>query len=235
MAEEISPRANASIASTPAAQPRRPQTPGEFLRALEQEIMNAVPFLGDLGPERCGAQIAVWAGLARELRDRLAPELAATMRPAFRIFFEHLTQLRDQMDTQIVDALEPTWTPPDWDSYVEINRARVEGRAPEISTDKLHVHHRTMLRALTLQHRRRAPEEVSPIITAAAAILPASDPQLQSTVRRFGSTWKAPAVPAATPPPGDEKAPDGATVSVEPANQDDKTEPSSDFDQPWTK
>jgi hypothetical protein len=235
MAEEMEPRASAPVASTPAPQSQRPQTPAEFLRALEQEIMNAVPFLGDLGPERCGAQIAVWAGLARELRDRLSPELAATMRPAFRIFFEHLTQLRDQMDTQIVDALDPTWTPPDWSSYVEVNRARVEGRAPDISTDRLHVHHRTMLRALTLQHRRRAPEEVSPIITAAAAVLPASDPQLQSTVRRFGSTWKAPAAPAAAPPPSDEKAPGGAPLSAEPENQNDAKEPDSDFAQPWTK
>ena len=232
MAEEMEPRASAPVAPTPAPQPQRPQTPAEFLRALEQEIMNAVPFFCDLGPERCGAQIAVWAGLARELRDRLSPELAATMRPAFRIFFEHLTQLRDQMDTQIVDALEPTWTPPDWSSYVEVNRARVEGRAPDISTDRLHVHHRTMLRALTLQHRRRALEEVSPIITAAAAVLPASDPQLQSTVRRFGSTWKA---PAAAQLPRDEKTPDGADLSAEPENKNDEKEPDSDFAQPWTK
>jgi hypothetical protein len=154
------------------------------------------------------------------------------MRPAFRIFFEHLTQLREQMDTQIVDALEPTWTPPDWSSYVEVNRARVEGRAPDISTDRLHVHHRTMLRALTLQHRRRALEEVSPIITAAAAVLPASDPQLQSTVRRFGSTWKA---PAAAQLPRDEKTPDGADLSAEPENKNDEKEPDSDFAQPWTK
>jgi hypothetical protein len=235
VAEEVSPRVISQVAPAPAIQPQRPQTPGEFLRALEQEIMNAVPFLGDLGPERCGAQIAVWTGSAREVRDRLSPELAATMRPAFRIFFEHLTQLREQMETQVVDALEPTWTPPDWGAYVEVNRARVEGREPEISTEKLHVHHRTLLRALTLTHRRRAPEEVSPIITAAAAVLPASDPQLQSTVRRFGSTWKAPATAAAAPPPSADKAPADVATSAVPENKDEDKDTDSDFDQPWTK
>jgi hypothetical protein len=231
---DVPPPATAPTAAAPAplAKPQPPPTPGEFLRALEQEIMNAVPFLGDLGPERCGAQIAVWAGLARELRDRLTPELSATMRPAFRIFFEHLTQLRGQMETHVVDALEPTWTPPDWRSYVEVNRAGVEGRDPRISTDKLHVHHRTILRALTLQHRRRAPEEVSAIITAAAAVLPASDPQLQSTVRRFGSLWKAPAAPAAPPPPNGENAPRDAEPSAKP---DDRNERDNEFDRPWTK
>jgi hypothetical protein len=218
--------------AAPLAKPQGHQTPGEFLRALEQEIMNAVPFLADFGPERCGAQIAVWAGLARELRDRLTPEVAATMRPAFRIFFEHLTQLRDHMETLVVDALEPTWTPPDWHSYVEVNRARVEGRNPEIPLDKVHVHHRTMLRALTLPHRRRAPEEVSAIITEAAAVLPASDPQLQSTVRRFGSLWKAPVTSLAPPPPADEGSQRNDESHVGPV---DRKEPDIDFGQAWIK
>jgi hypothetical protein len=118
---------------------------------------------------------------------------------------------------------------------VEVNRARVEGREPEISTEKLHVHHRTLLRALTLTHRRRAPEEVSPIITAAAAVLPASDPQLQSTVRRFGSTWKAPATAAAAPPPSADKAPADVATSAVPENKDEDKDTDSEFDQPWTK
>jgi hypothetical protein len=69
------------------------------------------------------------------------------------------------------------------------------------------------------------------IITTAAAILPASDPQLQSTVRRFGSLWKAPAAPVAPPTPTDESAPRDAEPSVKP----DRTEPDSDFAQPWSK
>ncbi len=232
-AVDVPPPATAPISAAPArlAEPQRPPTPGESLHALEQEIMDTVPFLGSFGSERCGAQIAVWAGLARELRDRLTPEVSATMRPAFRIFFEHLTQLRSQMETHVVDALELTWMPPDWHSYIEVNRAHVEGRDPRISTEELHVYHRTMLRALTLPHRRRVPEELSMIITTAAAILPASDPQLQSTVRRFGSLWKAPAAPVAPPTPTDESAPRDAEPSVKP----DRTEPDSDFAQPWSK
>jgi hypothetical protein len=60
----------APFPAAPVVQPQRPATPGEVLRALEKEIQDAVPSLGALGPERCGARIAAWAGQVRELRDR---------------------------------------------------------------------------------------------------------------------------------------------------------------------
>jgi hypothetical protein len=177
----------------PPAPPPRTASPGETLRALEKEIQDAVPTLGTLGPERCGAQIAAWVGKVRGLRDRLSPELSAAMRPAFRIFLEHLTQLRMEMEAHVVDALEPKWKAPDWDVYVEVNRARAEQRAPELSSDLLQMHYRAMLRALVLPHRRNVPEQAMPIITRAAEVLHSSDSLLQSAVRRHSSAWKVPA------------------------------------------
>jgi hypothetical protein len=234
-ADQIAPPEPVPFAPPEPAKPQRPSTPGESLRALEQEIMSAVPFLADLGPVRSGAQIAVWAGQTRELRDRLPPEQAAVMRPAFRIFFEHLTQLRAQLEANIVDALEPTWIVPDWNTYIEVNRAIVEGREPAVDLERLQIHHRTMLRALDLPHRRRANEQASAVITAASAVLPPSDPQLRTTVRRHGSAWKAPASaqPPAPPPPQQEKAPEPA---ADPETASSTTEtPDSDFDRLWSK
>jgi hypothetical protein len=230
-------------------EPVRPSTPGDVLRALEKEIQDAVPKLGTLGPERCAAQIAVWTGQIRLLRDSLPPDVSATMRPAFRIFIEHLAQLRVAMEAQVVDALEPTFIAPDWEAYIEANRARVEQRAPRLPDDKLQVYHRTMLRALIQPHRRTANQEVLGIMEAARRALPPNDPQLQSALRRFASVWKAAhppveASPAAHKPQAAEPAAPAAespapqSSSSPPEAQDeaqDETEDEDDFESTWTK
>ncbi|MBN2575925.1 MAG: hypothetical protein JXP73_15265 [Deltaproteobacteria bacterium] len=218
----------APASPAPSLPPQRPATPGEFLRSLEKEIQDAVPFLGRLGPERCGARIAAWAGQVRELRERLTPEMSAAMRPATRIFLEHLTELRAAMEASYVDALEPKWSPPSWSDYVEVNRARAEGRPPALPADRLEAHHRAMLKALLQPHRRNVPEQAIPVIAAAAEFLPADDGQLRSARRRHSAEWQAkaepeneepsavpgveplPAVPEAEAPP---EAPPGETVA----------------------
>lgn len=162
----------------------QPATPGEFLRALEKEIQDAVPSLAGLGPERAGARIAAWTGQVRQLRDGLPAELAALMRPAIRIFLEHLTELRTALDATFVDALEPKWHPPDWGIYIEANRARAEGKPPALDAEKLVAHHRAMLKTLVQPHRRHVPEQAGPVIAAAAEVLPPTDGQLRSAIRR---------------------------------------------------
>jgi hypothetical protein len=236
----------APIVVAPPVQPSRPASPGDVLRALEKEIQNAVPTLGTLGPERCGAQIAAWVGQVRGLRDRLAPDVAATMRPAFRIFLEHLTQLRVEMEAHVVDALEPNWKAPDWDAYVEVNQARALQRAPELSIDRLHMHHRAMLRALILPHRRNVSEQAAAIIDAAAGALHAEDSLLQSAIRRHRSVrpGQAPAGSPATAPgavpvaqPGGESHGEAAAEVPAPA-ANAPVEPvtaENEFDSLWTK
>jgi hypothetical protein len=241
--------APAPIVSAPVVAPRepvRPSTPGDILRVLEKEIQNAVPTLGTLGPERCTAQIAVWSGQVRELRDYLPADVAATMRPAFRIFLEHLTQLQIAMEAKVVDALEPTFTAPEWETYIEANRARVEQRPPRLSDDKLQVFHRTMLRALLLPHRRNANQEAIVIIEAASRGLPPSDPQLQSTLRRFASIWRNRAGQApveAGKTEQEAEAPSHTTEIASPAKEtptttppvDQPVSPENEFDSPWMK
>ena len=243
-------RPPASVAPAPVVVPRepvRPSTPGDVLRVLEKEIQDAVPKLGTLGPERCAAQIAVWTGQIRLLRDSLPPDVSATMRPAFRIFLEHLAQLRVAMEAQVVDALEPTFTAPDWDAYIEANRARVEQRAPSLPDDKLQVYHRTMLRALIQPHRRTANQEVLSIIEAARRALPPNDPQLQSALRRFASVWKAAHTPVAPAPAAQEAnaverasaeptAPPTASSTTEDSSTPEPATPDEDdFESTWTK
>jgi hypothetical protein len=214
------------------------------LHELEKEIQEAVPTLGRLGPERCTAQIAVWAGKVRELRDRLPPTVAATMRPAFRIFLEHLTQLQAAMEARVVDALEPTFTAPDWAIYIEANQARVEDRAPRLPDDQMQVFHRTMLRALILPHRRNANREAIAVIEAAARALPANDPQLQSALRRFASLRKAHAAQAAPHAPHEEEPPTPAAkvageelspAASPTAPPEPETTGAGEFDSPWVK
>ncbi len=231
------------VVVAPPAQPARPVSPGEVLHVLEKEIQDAVPSLGTLGPERCTAQIAAWAGLVRGLRDRLPPDVAATMRPAFRIFLEHLTQLRVEMEAHVVDALEPNWKSPDWDAYVEVNRARAEQRKPALSSDRLHMHHRSMLRALVLPHRRNVPEHAVAIIDAATEALHPEDSLLQSAIRRHSSVRKSQtmdtiaepsAVPAAPGGEATESGPEGPTQAT-PKTDTPSVPDENEFDSLWTK
>lgn len=154
--------------------------------------------------------------MVRDQRDRLSPDVFATMRPAFRIFLEHLTQLCIAMEAHVVDALESNWTPPSWNIYIEVNRARVENRQPEIPIEDLRIHYRAMLRALVRPHRRNVPEHAIPIIIAASEVLPAGDSQLRSAVRRHQSVWKGP-----MPPPI-------AALVEQPGNENQPTEVNSD-------
>jgi hypothetical protein len=201
------------VVVAPPVQSIRPASPGDVLRALEKEIQNAVPTLGTLGIERCSAQIAAWAGQVRGLRDRLPPDVAAAMRPAFRIFLEHLTQLRIEMEAHVVDALEPNWKSPDWDAYVEANRARAEQRPPVLSSDRLQIHHRSMLRALVLPHRRNVPEHAVAIINAAAEALHPEDSLLQSAIRRHSSVRKSQTMDAIAEPLAAETSADIASIA----------------------
>jgi hypothetical protein len=156
------------------------------------------------------------------------------------------------MEVEVVDALEPTFIAPDWEIYIEANRAVVERRPPMLPDDKLQVHHRTMLRALVLPHRRNANREAIAIIEAASRGLPPSDPQLQSALRRFASLWKAhlgPAAEASAPenqaepsasPPGEhqeEKAEKAAAepVAEAPVPPEPSTPGENEFDSPWLK
>jgi hypothetical protein len=205
--EPIAPLAPPIVVAPP-VQPSRPTSPGDVLRALEKEIQNVVPTLGTLGPELCGAQISAWVGQVRGLRDRLAPDVAAAMRPAFRIFLEHLTQLRIEMEAHVVDALEPNWKAPDWDAYVEVNRAHVEQRAPALSIDRVHMHHRAMLRALILPHRRNVPGQAAAVVNAAAEALHPEDSLLQSAIRRH-----LPALPVQAQEGSPATAPEAAPVA----------------------
>jgi hypothetical protein len=247
--EELAPPTPTPPVMTPPVQAHRPAGPGELLHALEKEIQDAVPTLGTLGPVRCSAQIAAWVGQVRGLRDRLPPDVSATMRPAFRIFLEHLAQLRVQMEAHVVDALEQDWKAPDWDVYVEVNRARAEQRPPNVSQDKLQTHYRAMLRALVLPYRRNVPQQALPIIEEAAQALPADDNLLQSARRRHRAVTPEPqprpaaaeeAAPPAPPPAASEEAaveatePEtatafpGAAIPVQPPQEDE-------FDSPWLK
>ena len=244
--ETMAPAPAPVVVAPPPVQAQRPSSPGDVLRALEKEIQDAVPTLGTLGPQRCGAQIAAWVGQVRGLRDRLPPDISAAMRPAFRIFLEHLTQLREQMEAHIVDALEPNWKAPDWEAYVEVNRASAEMRAPDVSTDRVHNYHRAMLRALVLPHRRSVPGQAAAIINAAAASLHPEDSLLQSAIRRHRSTLAKPAAEtpdesataeSAAPPTGDMPAVVAPAVATElvPSAPSEPVSPENEFDSLWSK
>jgi hypothetical protein len=173
------------------------------------------------------------------------------MRPAFRIFLEHLGQLRLQMEAHVVDALEQDWKAPDWDVYVEVNRARAEQRPPSVSRDQLQTHYRAMLRALVLSYRRNVPQQALPIIDEAAQVLHPEDNLLQSARRRHRAVTQeqqpgpaaaeevAQPAPEPVPPKSMEPAAEAAEPEAETAfpgtNVPAQPPQENEFDSPWLK
>ncbi len=117
-----------------------------------------------------------------------------------------------------MDALEHNWKAPDWDAYVEVNRARVEQREPAMTVDRLRVHHHAMLRSLVLPYRKNVPEQATAIINAAADVLPPDDSLLQSAIRRHRAASQAQASPSAEEMVS--TAPDSDATSVAPLASD---------------
>jgi hypothetical protein len=107
----------------------------------------------------------------------------------------------------------------------------------------MQVHHRTLLRALVLPHRRNANQQAIEIIEAASRGLPPNDPQLQSALRRFASLLKSHAGPAEVSAPENRAEPSVTSEHVDDkaaAEKDETPAPSAapgenEFDSPWVK
>lgn len=117
------------VSVTPIAEPPPAQPPSatatstDPVRALEDEIRDAMVFLPGLPPERCAAQIAAWAGKAR---IHQAHPTDSRTRIAAGLLLKKLCGLADAMDVGSVDALTPgyEW---DWARYVAMNEATAAG------------------------------------------------------------------------------------------------------------
>jgi hypothetical protein len=132
---------------------------------LEHEIREAAPLLSALTPAERTAQVAAWAGRARALPDgsRLLSELATIAR---------------HNECGWIDALHEAWTM-DWHVYVTVQEALAAGLPmPHLAPDKLRAWHQGQLRALAIEGRPGGDDEKKRVIDAAAAILPANDPDL---------------------------------------------------------
>ena len=119
----LRPKAEAPIAPRPSAQPPAPGTSGHPVRALEDEVRDAVPFLSTLPPVRWAAQIAVWAGRARLYQEHPSD---GRSRIAAELLIEKLRGLARAMEVGRIDALDPFVTR-DWRRYVEENEATARG------------------------------------------------------------------------------------------------------------
>lgn len=177
--------ANATPRTGPPAAPREP---ADAIDALAEEIDACEMFLGSMSDPQRNAQVAIWAGRARELQDEgpaeapPSPERAS----ALRRVFGRLTRITREHRCGWVDALTPDWVM-NWAVYIEFHSALLADEEPALTEAELQAVWRGKLRGLLLPARKHvSPYDAAEVIAKASALLPSEDQELADAVARFG-------------------------------------------------
>ena len=159
------------------------------LHSLAQEIEAVAPRLIRMTQRERTAQVAVWAGRARQMQDEIASLTGASLtgkRSPLRPVFTRLGELEKSLDCGSVDALSPSWST-DWKPYIEVNRAVSASDAPLVTLDQKRKYFQDGLRALLEKRTTKlAVKEAPALIIEASQVLDESDPWLVDAVTKFG-------------------------------------------------
>jgi len=169
---------------------RQPAPQVAEVLALEETIGAGRAFLDDLGRFGRTAQLAAWAGRARQIQEKLSSDQTPAAVAASRVLrgvFGRLTALTREIECDWIDALTPTWSTKSWSTYVAINEAIAEGKPPrELPPNDIQEYERAILRGLLLPQRRVRREDAEAIINEAREVLEHGDPDLVAAEQRFG-------------------------------------------------
>ena len=166
---------------------------GDEVDSLAEEIDACELFLESMSTEQRTAQLAVWAGRARELQDAWKTDstVTAERRGALRRVFGRLSRITRDQRSGWVDALTPDWSM-SWQVYVAWHRAKLAGEPAPLSDDELRTLARGQLRGLLLPARKHVSgDEVAEVLEAAAAVLEPGDDDLREVERRFERVRRA--------------------------------------------
>jgi len=126
---------------------RSPPVSIDEIAALEREIEDGLADLGvrEPDPRKRRAQIAVWAGRARDLSSRSTDERAIK-----RIgdLLDALANLRRALGCGFVDALMKHWEPPSWKVYCQHFEAILRDTDPNLDGREEHQLWRALVEAL---------------------------------------------------------------------------------------
>lgn len=213
-------------ASASAAAPAQ-AAPGDEVDALAEEIDSCEFLLDRLPPELRTAQVAVWAGRARQLQEQREGDAAVSSerRSALRRVFGRLTRITREQQCRWIDALTPGWSM-DWNVYVAHETSLLTGEDAPLLDEEVRALFRAKLRGLLLPARHQvAQAEARELIDAAAARLAPEDDDLRAARLKFNvppravpPTIRRPAdaSPAGLPPRPSPAAPP-ATAAPAPA------------------
>jgi hypothetical protein len=182
-----------------------PGDPLDEVIALTEEIDTCEFVLPTMEPGRRSAQVALWAGRAREIQERwrTSPHVTKAQQDALRRAFGRLTRITREHACRWIDALTTDWTI-DWQLYTSVNQSLVTGEDAELTLDQRQTYWKALLRGLVLPRRYVAPAEASDIIREASAVLHGEDDDLTAAIKRFG-----PARPGAVSPMARRRAESG--------------------------
>jgi len=184
-----------------AAAAARAEEPRDEVDALAEEIDACEIVLVRMPVEQRTAQVAVWAGRARDLQDRWKDGAVSNeRRGALRRVFGRLTRITRELQCEWIDALTPGWSAP-WPVYIAWQDALLSGEQAPLLTEEQQALARARLRGLFLPNRHVSAREATPVIADAAEVLDAGDDDLRAARERFGEVRRAvpPAVRKAAP------------------------------------
>ncbi len=199
------------------------EEPIDEVDSLAEEIDACELFLESMTPEQRSAQLAVWAGRARELQDRWKeePSITAERRGALRRVFGRLSRITRDQRSGWIDALTPDWTM-SWPVYIAFHAARLRGEPALLTDEDQRALARATLRGLLLPTRKHvAAQEAARIIEEAALVLDEEDDSMREVEARFGKVTRAVppfvrSAPSPSAPPASVAAPPVSALRVAP-------------------
>lgn len=190
-----SPAAGASVPPPlPAAQPAAPHTEDadtplsaeDAIAELREEVTSAEPYLDTLEQDRRTAQLAIWAGRARAIQERLdAPAPDSTAGMALYRLFGVLTRIGRELRCGWVDALSRKWTT-HWPTYIEWHQAALSGHPPQLLESEVADHWRDVLLRLNNPDHSTTQFTATAVLLDALEYLGPDDEALIAASRGFG-------------------------------------------------
>lgn len=169
----------------------RDAEPQDEVDALAEEVDACEIVLERMPPEQRTAQVAVWAGRAREIQDRWKDAAPSDgRRGALRRVFGRLTRITRELHCEWIDALTPGWSMP-WTIYIAHQTAQLAGEEAPLLDEEWQTLWRATLRGLLLPNRHVSPRDAAAVIAQASEWLAPEDDDLRAAKARFGDARRA--------------------------------------------
>lgn len=184
------PRNQSAKSEEREAQPAdRPDDHTSAISSLAHEIDAISSRLTGMTPRERVAQLAVWAGRARQIDEDLAAKKIPSnsgLRNQVKQIIARSKKLRKSLGCGWVDALSSSWSA-DWNIYISFNRSVVASEPSNLTAEQKKQYFRDILRSILTVRRSFARDlDAAALVIEASQALDKDDPLLIEARKKFG-------------------------------------------------